>query len=370
MKLLFIVWMSMIPLSILGQNNKTFTVTGTIKNHKDKIIYLKENSLEKNINRFADSCTIKSDGSFTLKTLYTDEHLFSLTLSKNSKAGRVCMLVNDTENINVQLNMSNPAENEIRGSVASKDLQDYIVKREGYYTQLEKLEAQKNDPDKLKTKREQLFSNLNIQYTNAIADVSNATVAIYILSSNPELQWEDALATATGLLKKFPDSKELASYIGSLEKGVEKEKELIKFNKDLMGKKAPDFILPDMEGKKVSTGSFKGKYTLVDFWASWCGPCRMENKNVRVLYEQYKNKGFTVVGVSLDENKKAWLKAVRQDKLPWIQLCDFKHFSSEIATFYKINFLPSNLLLAPDGTIVAVNIFGDVLKNKLNEVMR
>ncbi|CAA7391365.1 DUF4369 domain-containing protein [Chryseobacterium fistulae] len=235
MKLLFIVWISLLPLCALGQINKIFTVTGTIRNHKDKMIYLKENSLEKNINRFADSCIIKPDGSFTLKALYTDEHLFSLILSKNPKAGGVYMLVNDTENINVQLDISNPAENEIRGSVASKDLQDYIVKREGYYTQLEKLEVQENDPDKLKTKREQLFSNLNIQYTNAIADVSNATVAIYILSSNPDLQWEDALTTANGLLKKFPNSGELKSYISSLEKWIEKNQESLQFNKDLMG---------------------------------------------------------------------------------------------------------------------------------------
>lgn len=133
---------------------------------------------------------------------------------------------------------------------------------------------------------------------------------------------------------------------------------------------APEFTLNDTEGKPVSLASYKGGYVLVDFWASWCVPCRAENPNVVAAYEKYKSKNFKVLGVSLDEKKDAWLKAIAEDKLPWKQLCDFKASKSEVTQMYNISSIPANVLIDPNGKIVGKDLRGKALHDKLAELIK
>lgn len=133
---------------------------------------------------------------------------------------------------------------------------------------------------------------------------------------------------------------------------------------------APDFTLNDTEGKAVSLASYKGGYVLVDFWASWCVPCRQENPNVLAAYEKYKDKNFKVLGVSLDEKKDAWLKAIAEDKLPWKQLCDFKASKSEVTQMYNISSIPANILVDPNGKIVGKDLRGKDLHDRLAELIK
>ncbi|MDO4755574.1 MAG: TlpA disulfide reductase family protein [Parabacteroides sp.] len=137
-----------------------------------------------------------------------------------------------------------------------------------------------------------------------------------------------------------------------------------------IGKTAPEFSLPDTAGVSVSLSSFRGKYVLLDFWASWCAPCRRENPNVVKVYNEFKNKNFTVVGISLDEDKQKWQKAIADDKLTWTHLSDLKFWDSEIPALYGVRGIPSNVLLDPTGVIVARNIMGDDLRNTLLEVIK
>jgi peroxiredoxin len=137
-----------------------------------------------------------------------------------------------------------------------------------------------------------------------------------------------------------------------------------------IGAKAPAFSIPDINGIKLAIETFKGKYTLVDFWASWCGPCRAENPNLLKAYNAFKNKGFTIVSVSLDDNKKHWLKAVEADKLPWTQLSDLKGSQSEVKQLYGIKSIPMNYLLDKDGIIIAKNLRGMELEKTLKAVFR
>ena len=131
-----------------------------------------------------------------------------------------------------------------------------------------------------------------------------------------------------------------------------------------------DFTLPDTQGKPVSVMSMiaKNQYTLVDFWASWCGPCRAEMPNVVAAYDKYHGKGFEVVGVSLDEDKKAWLAAIEKLQMPWPQLSDLKGWNCEGAVLYKIQSIPSNLLVDQQGKIVATNLREEALQDKLAEL--
>ena len=138
-----------------------------------------------------------------------------------------------------------------------------------------------------------------------------------------------------------------------------------------IGATAPDFTQNDVNGIPVRLSSFRGKYVLLDFWASWCPPCRQENPNVVKLYNKYKGKGFTVLGVSLDkaEGKAAWLAAIKNDGLTWTQVSDLKYWSNFVATLYGVQSIPQNFLIDPQGKIIAKDLRGDDLDNVLEKYL-
>jgi len=139
-----------------------------------------------------------------------------------------------------------------------------------------------------------------------------------------------------------------------------------------IGAVAPDFTQADADGKPVKLSSFRGKYVLIDFWASWCGPCRAENPNVVKAYSKYKTKNFTILGVSLDRpgEKDAWQNAVKRDGLVWTQVSDLKFWQNEAAALYKVQSIPANFLLDPDGKIIAKDLRGEDLEHKLEELFK
>ena len=161
-------------------------------------------------------------------------------------------------------------------------------------------------------------------------------------------------------------SSELAGcpYVKDLD-GIIKQLENVQ-----IGKVAPEFSLPDTAGVSVSLSDFRGKYVLLDFWASWCPPCRRENPNVVKAFNEYKDKNFTIVGISLDKDKSKWMKAIADDNLAWTHLSDLKYWDSEIPALYGVRGIPANVLLDPDGVIVAKNITGEDLHKKLKEVIK
>ncbi|MFT3904110.1 MAG: TlpA disulfide reductase family protein [Niabella sp.] len=137
-----------------------------------------------------------------------------------------------------------------------------------------------------------------------------------------------------------------------------------------VGNIAPDFSQTDKDGKLVSLSQFRGKYVLIDFWASWCKPCRMENPFLVKTFQKFKDKNFTVLGVSLDEDKEKWLAAVKSDGLTWTHVSDLKYWENEVAKQYHIRAIPRNLLIGPDGKILAKDLRGEALEAKLTEILK
>ena len=212
------------------------------------------------------------------------------------------------------------------------------------------------------SEKENAYNNYIIQYLDT---TTNGIMAMFSLGYTRNIEPAKLQKAVGGLTKRFAGNEAIASMVAQYNQMIAQANA-----KPHEGGLAPDINMPDTSGKPFALSALRGKYVLVDFWASWCGPCRAENPNVVKAYNTFKGKNFTVLGVSLDKDKASWIKAIAEDGLNWYQISDLKYWNSAAVGLYGFDGIPYNVLVNPDGKIIGSNLRGDLLEAKLAEVLK
>lgn len=367
-----------------GSGSNQFTIEGKLENANNEKLYLVELKTD-GINK-VDSVQLGQNGAFEF-TGYTEVAKFFIV--RTTPQNSVTLVVEPEDHITLEGDARNLGNNyTVSGSEGSQEIMQLRKRLESTISSLDSLgkiyqnnPRQENKSDlrnrlneasrKIVQKQKEYTKDFIDRNINSLASLMALYQQIgpksYVLNPQEDFAYFEKVDSA--LMENYPNSepvKSLHSQVQEMKRKIESDQAS---NERLAtGKKAPEIALPNPEGDTVKLSSLRGNYVLLDFWASWCKPCRVENPNLVKTYKKFQDENFEIYQVSLDKNRSDWLNAIEKDNLDWYHVSDLEFWNSQAAQTYNVRSIPANFLLNKQGEIVAKNLRGDDLPAKLNEI--
>ena len=352
------------------KETSNFTISGQIKNpQKGQIVLLQEEDINRKKRRPIGAIQTDANGSFSAD-FDLEPHIYTLDFYGKET---ITLAIDKGQKINIEADGNDLSNVKVTGSQDTKLLEDYEKFRNESLERLVKSVRKKiselekeNNPEnateieKLGVAEVENYEKHKAELNEFIKNKMGTSIAVYPTS----LRWdgEENIPFFESLANNFEKvHPELA-----VSKRLKEKVETLK--KTSVGGKVAEIKMPDKDGKEISFSSVKGKYILIDFWASWCGPCRRESKIVADLYKKYKDRGFEIYGVSLDSEKEKWLNAIEQDKRIWTNVSTLQGFETPATFEYGVSALPAKFIVDADGKIIAKNLHGKELEEKIESL--
>ncbi len=364
-------------------NAGSYEINGDLTNIADQMIYLDEITAKGRV--VVDSAKIDASGHFVINGNLNEADIFILKINNSNQD---LLLISPDEKISITGDGTRLRDVKVSGSEGTSKLRELDEKLEVVQLKMDSLTAISNtlanDPNKaakLKALNESAMKIINshIDYLKSFINKNLSSLASIAalyqqVGRQPLLSMDNDLdifqTVDSSLTANYPTNVHVKNLHSNITSTLSKKsKESFKNALVDVGSVAPEISYPSPDGKVISLSSLRGKYVLIDFWASWCSPCRRENPNLVSNYKRFHSKGFEIFQVSLDKTKDAWVKAIEKDNLLWPNhVSDLKYWDSEPARQYNVRSIPSNFLLDPDGKVIAKDLRGIALGKKLAEI--
>lgn len=356
----------------------TRSITAQIDGGAGKMLYLDKFVGNKPVH--VDSVVLDAEGKGVIGLPSMPLDFYALTYGGEEV---FILLLDSAENVTFVADANSlGSPRNVEGSVNTDLLHGYFNEAEKYDKEAEelvnRLKADRNDTVAL-TRYMELNQTFG-EYTRRFVREHKGSPAVLAAMNRLNIQNEMELfrQVKNALRETIPYSEYYAAFRDQVDRAEQQmelarqqeEQQAMLDNMIPVGSEAPDFTQNTPEGKPLSLSSLRGKVVLIDFWASWCRPCRMENPNVVKVYDKYHNKGFEILGVSLDRDRDAWLQAIEHDGLPWKHVSDLQFWNNAVAQQYGISSIPHTILLDREGKVLAKNLRGKALEDKLAEVFQ
>jgi thiol-disulfide isomerase/thioredoxin len=359
--------------NINPESAKGFELKGKLENSHGETIYLQQ--LSATGIKDVDTATVNDNGEFTMSAPVTEVGFYRLKITDKNyatfifNADEKVKITGDATNLGTTYTVEGSPDSKLFWEVNQVSVKNYY-KRDSLQKVFQNFAASvKMDSirlDSMSNELEKPFTVLvneqNAYLKDFIEKHATSFASLAAIQQLPAEEFQDTYKKLDeALFKKYPNS----AYIKSFHDSMAKQNQLA------IGTLAPEISMNTPEGKLLLLSSLKGKIVLVDFWASWCGPCRMENPNVVNAYKKYASKGFDIYSVSLDKDVERWKQAIQKDGLIWKNhVCDFKYWQSPVVQLYNFNAIPTNVLIDKKGNILAKNLRGEELEKKLAEIFK